>query len=92
MILTVEVPPDVEAGLLAQAEAQGLDVPRFVENLIYRQVMEEPTAEVFRPAVELTFEERREHLRKFIEGHAGNTVVLSDEAMSRESIYEDRGL
>jgi predicted double-glycine peptidase len=47
---------------------------------------------VFRPAAELTFEERREHLRKFLESHAGNTVVLTDEAMERESIYGDRGL
>jgi hypothetical protein len=31
-------------------------------------------------------------LRKFIEGHAVNTVVLSDEDMGRESIYGDRGL
>ena len=28
----------------------------------------------------------------WIDSHAGQTVVLSDEAMSRESIYGDRGL
>jgi hypothetical protein len=28
----------------------------------------------------------------WIDSHAGSTTVLSDEAMSRKSIYEDRGL
>jgi len=92
MTLTVEVPPDVEAGLLAQAQAQGLDMPSYVENVLRREAMAQPVAEVFRPAEELTAEERLVHLRKFIESHAGNTVVLTDEEMDRESIYEDRGL
>ncbi len=56
MMLTVEVPPDVEAGLLAQAEAQGLDMPSYVENVLRREAMAQPPAEVFRPAAELTFE------------------------------------
>jgi len=43
-------------------------------------------------SAELPPEERLVHLRKFIESHAGNTGVLSDEAMDRESIYADRGL
>jgi hypothetical protein len=51
-----------------------------------------PVAGVVHPAAELTVEERRAHLRKFLESHAGNAVVLTDEAMDRESIYEDRGL
>jgi hypothetical protein len=91
MRLTVEVSPDIEAGLLAQAQAQGLDVPHYVENLLYKQVMEQSKTEVFRPAAELSFEERRAHLQKFLESHAGNTVVLPNEAMERESIYGDRG-
>jgi hypothetical protein len=92
MTLTLEVPPDVEAGLLAQAQAQGLDICHYVENVLRREAMVHSAAEVFRPAAELTFEERRAHLRKFLESHAGNTIVLTDEAMDRDSIYEDRGL
>lgn len=92
MTISVEVPPDVEAGLQAQAEAHGLDMPGYVETVLRREAMAQPVAEVFRPAAELTFDERREHLRKFLESHAGNTVVLTDKAMDRESIYEDRGL
>jgi hypothetical protein len=93
MTLTIQFPPDVEAGLLSHAEAEGVDVSDFVQNLVLERISAKPsTAEVFRPAAELTFEERREHLRKFLESHAGNTVVLTDEAMERESIYGDRGL
>jgi hypothetical protein len=93
MTLTLQFPPDVEAGLLSHAEAEGVDVSDFVQNLVRERISAKPsTAEVFRPAAELTFEERREHLRKFLESHAGSTVVLTDEAMERESIYGDRGL
>lgn len=92
MRLTVEVPPDVEAGLLAQAQAQGLDIPRYVENVLRREAMAHSPAEVFRPAAELSSEERLKHLQKFLDSHAGNTVVLPNEAMERESIYGDRGL
>jgi hypothetical protein len=39
-----------------------------------------------------TAEEWIARFHAWIDSHAGQTVVLSDEAMSRESIYGDRGL
>jgi hypothetical protein len=39
-----------------------------------------------------TAEEWIAKFNAWADSHAGSTVVLSDEAMSRESIYEDRGL
>jgi hypothetical protein len=39
-----------------------------------------------------TPEEWIERFHALIDSHAWQTVVLSDEAMSRESIYADRGL
>jgi len=39
-----------------------------------------------------TAEEWIAKFHAWIASHAGQTVVLSDEAMSRESIYGDRGL
>lgn len=39
-----------------------------------------------------TAEEWIHRFHAWVDSHAGSTVVLSDEAMSRESIYEDRGL
>jgi hypothetical protein len=93
MRLTVEVPPDVEAGLRIQAQAQGLDIPHYVENILRREAMSHSCCtETFRPAAELSSQERLKHLQKFLDSHAGNTVVLTDEAMDRESIYGNRGL
>lgn len=93
MTLTIQFPPDVEADLLSHAKSEGVDVSDFVQNLVRERISARPSAaEVFRPAAELTPEERLVHLRKFIESHADNTVVLTDEEMNRESIYADRGL
>ncbi len=44
-----------------------------------------------RPAHELSFEQRRQNLQAWAQSHAGNTVVLADEDMERESIYGDHG-
>jgi hypothetical protein len=46
-------------------------------------------------AVNRESETAEEWIAKFhawVDSHAGQTVVLSDEAMSRDSIYGDRGL
>ena len=43
-----------------------------------------------RPAEE-TAEEWIARFHAWVDSHADQTVVLSDEAMSRESIYDDRG-
>jgi hypothetical protein len=43
-----------------------------------------------RPAYELPADEWMRQFRAWTQGHAGNTVVLPDEAMERESIYGDR--
>jgi hypothetical protein len=92
MILTIELTPDIEAGLLDQAQAQGLDITHYIQNVLRREAMTRSTGEVFRPAAELSSQERLKHLQNFIESHAGNTVVLPNEAMEREFIHGDRGL
>jgi hypothetical protein len=38
MTVTIEVPPDIEAGLLAQAGAEGLDVADYVRNLVRKEI------------------------------------------------------
>jgi hypothetical protein len=40
----------------------------------------------------LSKEERKKAFRDWIDGHPADTPSLSDEAISRESIYADRGL
>ena len=94
MRLTIELSPDVEAGLLAQAQARGLDIPHYVENVLRREAMAQTEASATsRPAYELPPEEWVRALRAWSQSHAdADFSILSDEAMSRETIYEDRGL
>ena len=85
MTVTIELPPDVEAGLLAQAQAEGLNVSDYVQKLVRERVSV--------PAYELPPEEWVRQFDAWTRAHAGRYLpVLSDEAMSRESIYADRGL
>jgi hypothetical protein len=38
MTVMIELPSDIEAALLAQAQAEGLDVADYVQNLVRRHV------------------------------------------------------
>ena len=90
MTVTIELPPDIEAGLLAQAQAEGLDVADYVQNLVRREVVS-TTSSASRPARELSSEEWLREFHSWVDSHADNTVALPDEAMERESIYGDHG-
>ncbi len=90
MTVTIQLPPDIEAGLLAQAQAHGLDVADYVQNLVRRQIMS-TTSSASRPPYELSSEEWLREFHVSVNSHADNTVVLPEEAMERESIYGDRG-
>jgi hypothetical protein len=92
MTVILDLPPDVEAGLLAQAQAEGLAVSEYVQNLVRGQIAARSSLSAEpRPAYELPPEEWVRKFEAWAESHAGNTVVLPDEAMERESIYADRG-
>jgi hypothetical protein len=93
MTVTIELPPEIEAGLLAQARAEGLNLSDYVQNLIRERVSTKAAGAASRPAHELPPEEWVRQFEAWANSHAGrNLPVLSDEAMSRESIYADRGL
>ena len=83
MIVTIELPPDIEAGLLAQAE--GLDVAGYVRNLVQKQI-----ASAQSPLVEeLTPEEWIRRFKEWAHGHDhDNLPPLSDYAVSRDSMYD----
>jgi hypothetical protein len=70
----------IQAGLIGSAE-EGLNVG--VELLRSRLAIRHRAE---------TAEEWIERFHAWIDSHAGQTVVLSDEAMSREFIYRERGL
>jgi hypothetical protein len=83
MTVTIDLPPDIEADLVAQARAHGLDLPHYVEQLLREQVP--PRAgSVLSPA------EQAAAWRESTRG-LPHTPPLSDDTISRESIYGDHG-
>jgi hypothetical protein len=77
--------------LLARADAEGLNVSDFVQNLVLERISA-PGAPAL-PAYDLPPEEWVRQFEAWTRSPAGrNLPVLSDEAISRESIYADRGL
>ena len=76
--------------LLAQAEkvasAEDISVDEWLRPARERRLRES------RPANDLSAEQRLQTLQDWAKSHAGNTIVLADDDMERESIYGDRGL
>lgn len=91
MTVTIELPPDIEAGLLAQAQAEGLDVAEYVRDLVRKQLATANPTTYLRPPYERSHDEWLREFDDWVNSHAGNPVVLPDEAMERESIYGDHG-
>ena len=86
MTVTIKLPPEIEAGLLAQA--QGLDVSDYIENLVRGQVMGRESG-ITLPANKLSPEEWIREFKAWAHSHdADNLPILSDEAISRESMYD----
>jgi len=83
MTVTIELPPELEAGLLAQAKVEVLPLPIYVQRLLRTQFPAGGTA-LITPA------ERATAWRKSVVG-LPHTPPLSDQALSRKSIYGDRG-
>jgi hypothetical protein len=82
MALLLELPPEGEAALKAQAEARGLSVEEWLMQL---------AGQFAQPAsvAHLQLTNREEWMRQFrawAGGHDRGTPLLSDEAVSRESI------
>ena len=84
MTVKIELPPDIEASLSAQAQAHGMALPEYVEDVLRRQVSQSPKSSSLTPA---------ERASAWIEGSKRfpHTHPLSDEAISRESMYDTRG-
>jgi len=88
MTMKLEISPEVQAGLLAQARQRGMSLEVFVEGVLRERSR---TKSGPRLAHELSNDERLREFDAWVKSHAGNTVVLPDEAMERESIYGDHG-
>jgi hypothetical protein len=86
MNVTIELSDEKAAALKAQAEAQGLTVERWLEQIAEQHVRPVSIAHLQKT-------NPKEWARQFdawVNSRDPNTPVLSDEAMSRESIYPDR--
>jgi hypothetical protein len=80
--VTIDLPPDVEANLAAQAAALGVPLADHLQHLLEEQAGASKTTRK-------TPEERVKPWRN-VSG-LPDTKPLSDEAISRESIYAERG-
>jgi hypothetical protein len=79
----IDLPPDIEADLAAQADAHGVPLPEYLRHLLE----EHASAGTHRV---LTPDQRAAAWRAFAE-NLPRTPPLSDDAISRASIYHDRG-
>lgn len=85
MTVTLELKPEVEEQLEAQAKQSGLSVEDYLEKKVEEMI----SASEPRPTK--TPEERVRLWREFLSSHGDITAPpLSDEAISRESIYRER--
>lgn len=86
MNVTIELSEEQAAALKVQAEARGLTVERWLEQVAAQLA---PSTSI----AHLQQTNPKEWARRFhqwAEGHDRTTPLLSDQAISRESIYSDR--
>jgi hypothetical protein len=81
--MKIELPREIEAGLAVRAAAEGISLPEYVARLLLEQIAPDTTG-TLSPA------ERAAAWREAATG-LPRTPPLSDEAISRESIYADLG-
>jgi hypothetical protein len=84
MNVTLNLPPQVEQAYLAEAHARGLSLEDLVRDVLLAR---QPSTAVN----QLSPDEWVREFEAWLQSHAGNTVVLPDAAMERESIYGDHG-
>jgi hypothetical protein len=86
MTITLELPPEAEANLVAQAKARGLSLDAFVKTVISNQAAAAASVKPLE-TLPLQGEELDRAFEEMADMVPNGTPVLSDEALSRESIY-----
>ena len=82
MTVTLNLKPEVEAGLLAQAQANGMTLEDYLLSVVEGAALS-ATQKGLSP------EERATAFEAWAAGHR-HTPDLSDHAVTRDSMYEDR--
>ncbi len=88
MSITLELKPEIEARAAREAATRGVPVETFLAEVIEENLNGGKKKKSFYETA--TIEEWSRELRAWAASHDRKTPALSDEAMSRESIYEDR--
>lgn len=83
MTVTLKLKPEVEAGLLTQAQASGMTLEEYLLSMVEGAVL-------LKTKETLTAEQRAAAFEAWSAGHRP-TPPLSDYAVSRESMCEGRG-
>ncbi len=89
MTISIDLPPDLEAGLATVASRKGVSLTAYVSALLRAGIPENTTAPPNRRRL-LPPDQRATAWTMSAQG-LPDTPPLSDEAISRESIYSDRG-
>jgi len=85
MTITIHLPPEKETAFKAQAQARGLSLEQWILEVADQSVQPVSIAHLQKTNPQ----EWARHFDDWVDSHDPNTPVLSDEAMSRESIYPD---
>jgi hypothetical protein len=83
MIVTLDLCPEVEAQLVAQANAKGLSLPDYLKRVVELQAS---ARAALTSAPSMSHEEWEREFEALIDSFP-QQPVLSDEAISRDSIY-----
>ncbi len=85
MTVTLELKPEVEERVTAEAKAHGLSVEDYIQQELEAKVGDPRTPE------QMPYEEWLRLFNEFLNSHDYiKAPPLSDEAISRESIYRER--
>ena len=92
MDVTIQIPDERATAYQKEAEARGLTVERWLLDLLDRQAQlgSIAHADSIADLQKTNPKEWARHFRAWADGHNPDIPVLSDEAMSRESIYNDQ--
>jgi hypothetical protein len=84
MLTMLEVEPELGSKIQARARERGVSVDVYLRKLIDEKGTESERSSG------LSSQERVRLLREWASSHNTNTALLSDDAISRNSIYPDR--